>query len=267
MTFSGQVGVVLLSSTLFCAAANASECNFSFNHDLIVSDSVLELQEQGKTLYRFEDGELVIDGKVQDLDGDQRRALSQFQQAYYRQMPATMELVDEALRMAGVALDTISVQLQEMGIDAASLQGMMDTIAESVNQKVAREDGSYRVVSGDFDQFGDQFDQQFEQQLEQAITQSMGSLMMTLGAEMMNGDSGSFEQKMEEFGQRMERMGEEIEQQFQGQEQHFEAWAERVCTQWQQLDEMEDQLMEQVPQLQKYDQLKIEGQSLASTWF
>ncbi|WP_350650324.1 DUF2884 family protein, partial [Pseudomonas sp. HY13-MNA-CIBAN-0226] len=43
------------------------------------------------------------------------------------------------------------------------------------------------------------FNEEFEQEIEQMVTNSMGSLMMTLGSQIMSSEGGSFEEKMNTF--------------------------------------------------------------------
>ncbi|TKB48750.1 DUF2884 family protein [Ferrimonas sediminicola] len=269
MSLSKVATVVVLSSTLASAAALAQDqqCDFSFNHDLVISDTRLEVMEEGRTLYRFEEGRLWVEGERIPLDGSQQQAMSDFQLAIYNQMPATIELVEQALEMASVALDAVATEFAELGVDMDNLRDVADTLAQSVREKIALEDGSYRLVGGDFDQFGDQFDQEFERQLEAAVTQSIGAIMMQMGSAMVNGEGEGFEAKMEAFGERMERMGEQLEQRFEGQEQSLEIQAEALCRQWQQLDEMETQLQQQIPQLQPFDQLEVKADKLAYRWY
>ncbi|BDY03548.1 DUF2884 family protein [Ferrimonas sp. YFM] len=269
MSLSKVAAAVMLSSTLASGAALAQnqQCDFSFNHDLVISDTKLEVMEKGRTLYLFEDGRLWVEGDSVSLDGSQQDAMNDFQLAVYNQMPATMEVIEKALEMASIALDAVATEFAELGVDMNNLRDVADTLAQSVREKIALDDGSYRLVSGDFDQFGDQFDQEFERQLETAITQSMGAIMMQMGSAMVNGEGEGFEAKMEAFGERMERMGEELEQRFAGQEQVLEAQAEELCRSWQQLDEMENQLLQQIPELEPFDQLDVKADKLAYRWY
>lgn len=261
------------TSVLGCAlwmplAANASDinCDINFNHDLIVSENSLEVRDEGKVLYRFDGHNLLVDGKTVDLSSQQYNSMVAFQSQFYDQMPATMAVIEEALAVAGVAVDAVVEHLSQMDIDMSMLEGFMDELSQSITEHIQQDDGSYRLVSGDFDNFGVGYEGELEQQIEAAVSQSIGSIMMQMGSAMVNGEGETFASQMEAFGERMETMSAQIEQEVAQRERSLEQDANQLCMNWQELDKLEQEMQKQIPELKAFDLIQSSDNELAYRW-
>jgi hypothetical protein len=74
----------------------------------------------------------------------------------------------------------------------------------------------------------------------------------------MSSGTGTFEQRMEAFGKKMERMGEELQMTLKVQTDRLEEQTEQLCHQLKDIDTLETQLQEQVPQFASYNLLDMD---------
>lgn len=237
-----------------------NQCEVSLNYDIAVEPRKLIVSEDKKEVYRIELGKLYVDGSSVDLDAKQQKLVNQYADEVSQQLPEVIDLVHDAVDIASTA---VSMALTPLLGDAtgAKIDEMMDRLGNRIDT-VAYQNGDKFYLGSTESSLEDTFGKEFEQEMEQLVQSSIGSLMMTLGSEMMNGEGDSFEQKMEAFSAKMDNVSKDIEVQIEQQAADLEERADKLCDNFQQLVVLESQLRQEIPQLDKYPLMKVAKQQL-----
>lgn len=234
----------------FSFSNDNSQCEVSLNYDVAVEPQKLVISEAEKEVYRIEVGKLYVDGVEVQLDAKQRTLINQYADEVSRQLPEVIDLVHDAVSIASTA---VSMALTPLLGDAsgAKIDEMMTGLSQRIDT-VAYQNGDKFYLGATESSLEETFGQEFEQQMEQLVQSSIGSMMMTLGSEMMKGDGDSFEQKMQAFATKMDNVGKDIEVQIEQQSNDLQQRADKLCDGFQQLVALESQLRQQVPELTAY---------------
>lgn len=234
----------------FSFSNDNSQCEVSLNYDVAVEPQKLVISEAEKEVYRIEVGKLYVDGVEVQLDAKQRTLINQYADEVSRQLPEVIDLVHDAVSIASTA---VSMALTPLLGDAsgAKIDEMMTGLSQRIDT-VAYQNGDKFYLGATESSLEETFGQEFEQQMEQLVQSSIGSMMMTLGSEMMKGDGDSFEQKMQAFATKMDNVGKDIEVQIEQQSNDLQQRADKLCDDFQQLVALESQLRQQVPELTAY---------------
>ncbi len=236
-------------------SGSSSQCEVTLNYDVAVEPNKLVISKAQNELYRIELDKLYVDGTEVALNAQQQQLVTQYATEVSKQLPEVIDLIHDAVDMATT---TVSAILTPMFGDSvgAKVDTMMASLSERVD-KEAYQQGDHFYLGATESSLEETFGKEFEREIEQLVQSSIGSLMMVLGSEMMNGDGESFEQKMQAFSNKMEKMGQDIEVQLKQQSQDLEQRADTLCENFQQLAVLEKQLREQIPQLDKYPLLNF----------
>lgn len=247
-------GFVLTSLSTAVMAHDNHSCNITFDKDLTISSQQVIMQDKGAELWRINNsGQLWLQGKAVDTDADTRALLRDYQAGIRTQTLETVALVEDALVLAADAVNAVLTELTGDTLDNhPALQQALDKIRSTAAGVVERSGDNINVYGSRFDTIDQAFGPEFEQAIEQAVTSSMGSIFMIIGKAMSSGE-GTFEQRMEAFGQRMERFGEDLEARMDIQAQALEQRGDSMCANLQQLDVLEGQIQQALPQMQAYD--------------
>lgn len=216
------------------------------------------MKDAGTELWRINnDGQLWLDGKVISTDSNTRALLRDYQAGVRTQTLETVALVEDALVLAADAVNSVLTELTGDSLDShPALQNAMDKIKTGSERVVVRSGDTIELYGSRFNSMDDAFGEEFEQAIEEAVTSSMGSILMLVGQAISSGE-GNFEQRMEAFGERMERFGEDLEARMDVQSQALEQRGESMCANLQQLDVLESQIQQAIPQMQKYDLIEV----------
>ncbi|MCE9678036.1 YggN family protein [Shewanella sp. AS1] len=236
---------------------NDSHCEVSLNYDVAVEPKKFVVSEADKEVYRVELGKLYVEGKEVELDAKQQQLVSQYADEVGKQVPEVIDLVHDAVAIATTA---VSMALTPLLGDAAgaNVDAMMARLSERIDD-IAYQQGDRFYLGATESSIEKTFGDEFEQEMEQLVQNSIGSIMMSIGSEMMNGDGGSFEEKMEAFSAKMDNVGKDIEAQLEQQSAELENRADKLCDNFQQLALLESQMREAVPELESYPLMKLQG--------
>ena len=251
-------GFMLTSISSAVMAHDSHSCNISFDKDLTINSSQVAMQDQGTELWRISDnGQLWLDGKAVETDSQTRALLQDYQAGIRSQTLETVALVEDALVLAADAVNSVLTELTGETLQQhPALQTALDKIRTTTAGVVERSGDTINVYGSRFDNIDQAFGPEFEQAIEEAVTSSMGSIFTIIGKAMASGE-GTFEQRMEAFGQRMERFGEDLEARMDVQAQALEQRGDSMCTNLQQLDVLESQIQQAIPQMQQYDLIDV----------
>ncbi|QYJ88970.1 YggN family protein [Shewanella halotolerans] len=236
------------------------QCEVSLNYDVSVEPSKLVVSEAKKEVYRIELGRLYVNGDKVELNDKQQALVNQYAGEVSKQLPEVIDVVHDTVDIASTA---VSMALTPLLGDAAGakIDEMMDGMSKRID-KVAYQNGDKFYLGATESSIEDTFGKEFEQEMEQLVQSSIGSMMMTLGSEMMKGDGESFEEKMNAFSAKMDKVGDDIEAQIEQQATDLEARADKLCDNFQQLAALESQMRSEVPVLRDYPLVSAKQQTL-----
>uniref|UniRef100_A0A486XVF7 FIG004016: Uncharacterized protein YggN n=1 Tax=Rheinheimera sp. BAL341 TaxID=1708203 RepID=A0A486XVF7_9GAMM len=251
-------GFMLTSISTAVMAHEGQSCNVNFDKDLTVSSAVVSMQDNGAELWRISDsGELWLDGKTVSTNSDTRALLRDYQAGIRTQTLETVALVEDALILAADAVNSVLTELTGETLDQhPALQNALDKIRTTTAGVVEHSGDTINVYGSRFNDIDQAFGPEFEQAIEEAVTSSMGSIFSIIGKAMSSGE-GTFEQRMEAFGQRMDRFGKDLEARMDVQAQALEQRGDNMCANLQQLDALESQIQQAIPQMQQYDLIDV----------
>ncbi|MBZ9613097.1 YggN family protein [Rheinheimera maricola] len=251
-------GFMLTSISTAVMAHDEHSCNVNFDKDLSISSQQVSMKDAGSELWRISDnGDLWLEGKTVKIDSSTRAMLRDYQAGIRTQTLETVALVEDALVLAADAVNSVLTELTGESLEQhPALQTALDKIRSTTAGVVERSGDTINVYGSRFENIDEAFGPEFEQAIEEAVTSSMGSIFTIIGKAMSSGE-GNFEQRMEAFGERMERFGEDLEARMNIQSSALEQRGEAMCANLQQLDVLESQIQQAIPQMQKYDLIDV----------
>jgi hypothetical protein len=251
-------GFILTSISTAVMAHDDTSCNVNFDKDLSINSQLVSMKDAGTELWRINNnGQLWLDGKAVTTDSNTQALLREYQAGIRTQTLETVALVEDALVLAADAVNSVITELTGDSLqDHPALQTALDKIKASTDSIVVRSGDSIDIYGSRFDSLDDAFGPEFEQAIEEAVTSSIGSIMMLVGKAMTSGE-GNFEQRMQAFGERMERFGEDLEARMDTKSAALEQRGEAMCGHLQQLDTLENQIQQAIPQMQQYDLIDV----------
>ncbi|WP_394128972.1 YggN family protein [Shewanella maritima] len=246
----------LLISAAFVAPAQAKislgdeQCNVALNYDVTVEPKRLQVSQSGAEQYRIEQGDLYVNGEQVELNEQQQALVNDYANELSRQVPEVIDFVGDVV---SIATQAVSMALTPILGDAAGSQ--IDELLVGIQQRVdelAYQQGDKFFLGSTETTMESAFNEEFEKEIEQVMTNSIGTIMMTLGSEIMSSEGGSFDEKIESFALKMENIGQEIETQIEHQAKDIEYRADKVCNDFESLMAMEQNLRTNVPELAPY---------------
>jgi hypothetical protein len=251
-------GFILTSISTAVMAHDEHSCNVNFDKDLSINSQLVSMKDAGTELWRINNnGQLWLDGKVITTDSNTQALLREYQAGIRTQTLETVALVEDALLLAADAVNSVITELTGDSLqDHPALQTALEKIKASTDSIVVRSGDNIDIYGSRFDSLDGAFGAEFEQAIEEAVTSSMGSIMMLVGKAMTSGE-GNFEQRMEAFGERMERFGEDLEARMDTKSAALEQRGDAMCGHLQQLDTLENQIQQAIPQMQQYDLIDV----------
>lgn len=252
---------LLIATTLFSSMAMAndhSQCSLQFKDDLVLSGQGASLQRADQTLWQIDaNGRLQIRGNTIDTDAATAADLRNYQQGLHAQARETVGLVADALTLATDAIEQVMVQFE---VDSSEVRpGVDDAIASlrsNIDGLVISNGNEIRINGSKIHQPDGQLDSEFEKMLENSVAKLTGAVMMSVGKAMMSGD-GNFEQRMNAFGEKMDTFGKQLESQMESRGEALEARGKHLCSNLKTLDQLEQRIQQQVPQMAEFDLIEV----------
>lgn len=246
--------LALASTSTFVLAGNSCDVNLDANFAL--KNDQITFSNDDRELYRItKSNELVIEGKTLDLSASQQASVNAY----------ASSIRDSVPQVRSIALEGVNLAIEGVNLAFNGLLGEGNDIGEELtfelnevrDQLATKFDAESGIYIGDGhemaeDIFGEDFEQRFEQVLESAIERSMGSLLIAVGREMLfsGGDMEAFEARMEDFGN-------DIESQMEARAESLEEAANELCYSMKEIDELEEELKDAVPELNNIDVLHV----------
>ncbi len=250
-----KTGALLAVAMLTSSAVNAEQCHISVNHGVIIDPSHIRILEQGITFVQINhDHQLFIKGREVQLSPQQQEILSQYAASIRQQFP---EIVAMAIEGVDVGLKAINKVIAGVtGENSSShqkLQKKFEQLKWQLRMRLNQSAENFYIAPQEFDDFAEIFAGQFEKELESIITESIGTILVTVGEAIANQEHPNSREPGYSFEQRMEDMGNELELEMSSKVNALEAQAEKFCTKLKEIDQLESQLLTQIPALAGFD--------------
>ncbi|QDF67850.1 DUF2884 family protein [Shewanella sp. SNU WT4] len=242
----GLAASVLLLSISTQAQAT-SPCNIDMNYDIDMTPTKLTFTQQGKESYRIDNQRLFINNEQIRLTAQQQASLNSYAQAMRKQVPQVVTLANDAVVLVSGALNESLTPL--LGPQS---QPQIDKLSQSLADKVktiAVKNGDSYHLGGDRAQGNETLEQALTNEVQQLIQNAMGTVMLSMGGQIMMMEGDSFDQKMLAFGAKMQKEAQQIETRVKTNAQQLKQQANAMCAQLPELKQLQQQLWQQVPEL------------------
>ncbi|MFT4925810.1 MAG: hypothetical protein ACI8WB_001905 [Phenylobacterium sp.] len=239
-----------------------NECNLDLQNGVTISPEFVKVFDANKTLFQIQqDGQLTVDGKAVTLTAEQQQISAEYGEGLRKAVPDAVNVALDAMDMASEGVSTaLSTLFGENSDIEYKVNGIIDKARGTINDNIERNGELYTIAPDSFKNLEEAFENDIEAEIEKVAMNSMGSIFSLLGDAMSSG-SGNFEQRMEAFGEKMEAMGETMEQTFEAQGDKLEAKAEALCYQLKEIDKLETQLQQSVPQFANLELLDMDKEA------
>jgi hypothetical protein len=214
-TLSAVVALSIFSSVNLYAQ---DACNIELDAGFTLNDTTLEFfnaaqdsEHNKQTLYKIDnDQRLTVHGQGIALNDHQQALVTQYAMSIRAMVPQirtiAIEGVDLALEGVNLAFNELLGEGNNVG---AKLTQELSTLRDEVATRFTAEHGitinensvNNEGFTGE-DILGKEFEQRIKSAVETAVINSMGSLLITMGQEMLfsGGDTNAFETRMDNFG-------------------------------------------------------------------
>lgn len=256
------VGLVLISSNSFAhdSSHTRDSCNIDINGGVSISQSNIKFLKNDKSLYKIEkDHSLIINGEEVSLTSSQQSIITQFSTDIRALIPQAKNVATDALTLASEGVSLVFNEL--LGENNAVVEDLA-THFNMINQEIEESFAMNKTVHFNEDGFssdeffGDEFEERIEAAVEQTIQNSIGSVMIAVGQELLfsGGNMDAFETKMESFG-------EQMEYEMEVRSQDIEKRAYALCEALINIDLIEENMRNDIPELSKFNVLTISGKN------
>ncbi len=247
------------SNKNFSASMSNNDCSIDLHNGVTVTPKFVKVFDRHDTLFQIEkNGAMSVDGKSVDLTASQQKIAADYANGLRDVVPQAVDIAVNAMEIATVGVNTAFTALFGENSDIEyKVNQIIEKTKDEINENINHSGDEYTIGPNSFDNLEDAFDEDFEKEIEKVAMSSMGSIFSLLGDAMSSGE-GDFEQRMEAFGEKMEKMGEKLETTMEAHGEKLEEQAEALCMQLKEVDELETQLQQQVPQFAKYELLDME---------
>lgn len=236
----------------FAAPAMASECNMAFAHGVLISPDQIRILINDRTQYQInEDKQLYVQGEPQALDPQAQARLAEFSQGLRKIVP----------QVVGIAVDSM-----ELGLSA--IENMLIGVGNAQQQeewKALVRETTYQIMSR-FVRSGEHFylapqslremdsflHGELKENLNKLAKNTVGAVWEALRDALQQTDD-NFEKPETEDWQSVETLVSKINMGLDAKAEELEEKSILFCQRLRELNEIEDELLKQVPALASYD--------------
>jgi len=254
---------LLLASSAAFAHNSTNDCEVDIHAGVSIAQHKIEFFKQGsdhkkgKSLYSIvDDNNLFINGTKVSLTASQQSLVHEYSTSIRAVVPEVKSIAIDGINLA---MEGVSIAFGELlGGDNEVTKDLVSELTKIRNEVDSRFDGQ-KAIYVDKDGFDGEefFDKEFEQRIEStienAVKKSIGSVLIAVGKEILfsDGDSDVFEARMEKFG-------EQLESKMELKAAKIEKRANGLCESMHAIDQLEEQIQTQFPQLVDYNLLSVE---------
>ncbi|MBE1300797.1 MAG: DUF2884 family protein [Alteromonadaceae bacterium] len=244
-----RIGVLLLFLATFNVNADL-KCDVDLNYGLVVTEGHIRVINESQTLYQINgDDQLIVGGYWIKLEQPQAEKIKQLSNGIHYAVPKMIILATEGVDLAIETVENVYTGL--VGTDSKSFEKLKKSLEKAkkkVRSKFIHSYENYYIGPGSLENVDSLVDQELEEQIEQAINTSLGGILSAIGG-LEAGNNSTMEDKIEDLSQRLEEMGEEIERTVGPRTDSLRKKARWFCKKMQRLNDIEEQLRQEVPEL------------------
>ena len=259
--FHATIIASALTASLASSAVYANEsCNVDLSAAFTINPSSIEFLTEGETnaeqsqtkqklsLYKIIDGQkLFIAKQSVKLTPEQQALLKKYDEKIRELVPqvksVAIEGIDLAVEGVNLAFNGLLGEGNKVG---AELTQELELIRVQVAANLSIENGISVGTEGlaSEELLGKDFEQRIKSAVAKAVLNSMGTIMLTIGQQMLTADSDG-----QSFETRMENFSETIEQEITVRSAQIEKKAQALCLNVAKLDALEEQLKAEIKPL------------------
>ncbi|MGO4891425.1 YggN family protein [Flavobacterium sp. W21_SRS_FM6] len=249
----------------FCGSAYADlDCEVALNFGLVINQQQIRVIDNSRTVYQINgDSQLMVGGHWIELhDEHQQQNLAELAKGLHLVVPKMILLANEGVELA---VDTVEqVYSGLMGKDHKSqqkLQASLERVQKSVREKFIHANDTYYMGPGRLENVDDFVDRELEEQIEHVMSTSVGGILSAIGG--LVASEQNTEQKVDELAQKLEDVGNVIERNVVPKAQSLKQKAEWFCNKFKELDRVEENLRQNVPELKAYNILNTSSNTIS----
>jgi hypothetical protein len=255
-----MIRVLLLLSYFLVSHARAElQCEVDLNFGLVVNDTQIRVINKSHTVYQINHAnQLIVRGEWVALEEEQQAQLTEYAKGLHYVVPKMILLATEGVDLAVGTVEHVYVGL--VGQEHKSydkLQSSLQRVQRRIKEKFIHAGDNFYMGPGRLENVDDLVDRELEEQIEAAINTSLGGVLSAIGG-LTSGGNEVTEQQIQDLSQRIETIEEEIEQKVAPKAATLRKKAEWFCNKMHQLNKIENQLRQSIPELAKYNVIMTE---------
>jgi len=254
---------LLLCSTTVFAHDHQNSCDVNLHGGVKISQQEIAFFKENVNskaqdpLYKIvDDKNLMLNGQRIQLNSKQQQLVTNYAHSIRKMIPAVKQVANEGVDLA---IEGVSTAFNELLGDNNEVTNDLVTelskVRTEINKHFEQDKTLYINESGvEGENFFDhEFEAHIESAVKSAVKKSIGNLLVAVGQKMLfsGGDDDGFEQRMEQFGDKMAAKME-----FKATK--LEQRANALCASMVHIDQLEEQLKNNIPQLPKFNILSVE---------
>lgn len=237
---------------LFAPLLSAAECNMAFAHGIIISPDQIRIMQNNRTHVQINaDHQLFVRGEWIVLEDDDTLLLAQYSQGLRRFVP---EIV--SIAVDGVELGLSSIEAMFGGIGSQSQQAeWRELVRETTFQwmsRFVRSNDHFYLAPQSLNELDYFLHDELKPQLDNLARHTVGAVWGALRDALRHSES-NFERADTQDWQSVGQMVDKINLGLDAKAVELEEKSALFCQRMQELDEIERQLQQRLPELKQYD--------------
>lgn len=250
------VPALLCCSAFLAGSANAEhhKCDIELEYGVIIEQEQIRVMGAKKTLLQInDDQQLFINGTWVQLDAETTELLRAYSQQLRTEIPMMVSIAMDGISLGFDAINQVVSALS--GSSSPALKEQFEGLKFRFKRKFDHSDNIFYIAPQSLDELDDFFEDELTHEVNDIITDSLGAMLLALG-EAINREN-EFEGEHTDFGEKMEQLSAEIEQQLSEKSGKLQEHAHKFCESLRNVDRIETQLQQRVPELREYDVVKL----------
>jgi hypothetical protein len=231
------------------------QCDVELGQGVIITDSVIRITNGSQTQVQINnDKQLFIQGRLVQLTDQDMFVLKAFSTGLRNSVPELVELVTDGVNIGLNAIEKIVEGMSDQ--EPEVLKTQLTYLEYALKDKFIRGDDFYFIGPQSLSKLGSFFAEEVSDKMHTAIHGSLGAILLSLG-DAFQSKEGNLEERITDMNERMDIISKEIDKSLQRKATEFESKADKYCECLKTLNVTEERLHKIVPQLAKFDIVKI----------
>jgi hypothetical protein len=229
------------------------QCDVELNYGLVVTRDQIRVIDNSRTVYQINgDDQLLVQGRWITLSQQQQAELKDLAEGVHYVVPKMILLASEGVDLAIETVEHVYIGL--VGEEHESYEKLRSSLARvqsRVREKFIHAGNNFYMGPGTLENVDDLVDRELEAQIEEAMSTSLGGILSAIGG--LASESASTEDKIAKLAEKIDKIGNDADDSNASNNQTLQQKAHWFCNEFKRLDQVEDRLRRDIPQLAKYD--------------